>query len=185
MKNAMILLWLIAGFCLLMACEKEVEEPVLFPEDEMTRGELPFRADFLGNYVCTEPCSVCGDEPWIMITNEGGGTGTFLGNFTHHFEFCCDMVSSKYPGNYMKAYFVASCGDTLFVACEGRVIEGRAEDHPDYVTSYFRDPFEILGGTGRFSGATGRGNTDDYNSSLDANSHHHWRGIITLTRGKW
>ena len=64
------------------------------------------------------------------------------------------------------------------------VITGRLEDHPDYVVSYWRDPFEILGGTGRFEGAFGGGMTDDYNSSEDTNSHHHWKGTITMKKGK-
>ena len=203
MKTLKMLLLIMAGFCLLMACEKSKDE--LFLEDEMNQGDLkcghgdkhdgpgkhcpktvtlPFNAFFLGDYVGMEPSPVCGEDSWILITNEGGGKGLHLGNFRHHFEFCCDMLTGIYPGNYMKAYFVAANGDSLFVACAGQVIEGRAEDHPEYVTSYFRDPFVILGGTGRFNGATGKGMTDDFNSSLDANSHHHWKGTITLVKGK-
>jgi len=45
-------------------------------------------------------------------------------------------------------------------------------------------PFVILGGTGRFEGATGGGMTDDYNSSEDPYSHHQWVGKITLVKGK-
>jgi hypothetical protein len=203
MKNVQFLLWFMAGFCLLMACEKEEEN--LLPETEIVQSDLkcdrgdshhrpgmlfpktvtlPFKADFLGNYVGMEPSSLCGKDSWLMITNEGGGKGTFLGSFTHHFEFCCDVVTGIYPGNYMKAYFVAANGDSLFVASAGQVIEGRAEGQPEFVTSYFRDPFVILGGTGRFYGATGKGTTDDFNSSLDAYSHHHWRGYITMVKGK-
>jgi hypothetical protein len=201
MKTFRMLFFAMAGLCLLSACEKSDEQ---LNEDDVSQVNLkcapgdnhqqpwnpwhktvtlPFRADFTGNYVGMEPSLLCGEDSWLMITNEGGGTGTLLGNFTHHIEFCCDVVTGIYPGNHMKAYFVAANGDSLFVACAGQVIEGRAEDQPDYVTSYFRDPFVILGGTGRFKGATGKGRTNDYNSSLDANSHHHWRGTITLV--KW
>ncbi len=56
------------------------------------------------------------------------------------------------------------------------------EDHPDHVVSYWRDPYKILGGTGKFEGATGEGMTDDYNSSEDQNSHHHWKGTMTLLK---
>jgi hypothetical protein len=204
MKTLKHLLFVPACICLLISCEKSddflSEDPVNSSSEtlkcipggnhhrpsmpEPRRITLPFRADFVGNYVGMEPSSLCGEDSWIMITNEGGGTGTFLGNFTHHFEFCCDVVTGIYPGNYMKAYFVAANGDSLFVACAGQVIEGRAEDQPEFVTSYFRDPFVILGGTGRFKGATGKGITDDYNSSLDPNSHHQWRGIITMVKGR-
>jgi hypothetical protein len=190
------ILFIMAGFVLLMACEKS--EDML--NEDMSDGEnlkcaggrpgrpfhnkitLPFRADFIGNYVGVEPSPVCGEGSWMMITNEGGGTGTMLGNFTHRFQFCCELETGIYPGGYMKSYFVAANGDSLFVACAGQVIAGRAEDQPEYVTEYFRDPFVILGGTGKFKGATGKGKTNDYNSSLDPNSHHHWRGTITLLR---
>ena len=84
----------------------------------------------------------------------------------------------------MEAYFVAANGDSLFVYVSGQVIGGRMDDHPDYVVSYFRDPFIIKDGTGRFKGATGGGTTDDYNSSQDIYSHHHWVGTITMMKGK-
>jgi hypothetical protein len=42
------------------------------------------------------------------------------------------------------------------------------------VVSYWKDPFVILGGTGKYEGATGDIITDDYNSSEDPYSHHHW-----------
>jgi hypothetical protein len=63
-------------------------------------------------------------------------------------------------------------------------MEGRLSDRPSYVIEYWRDPFVILGGTGRFEGATGGGMTDDYNSALDPYSHHHWNGTITMVKGK-
>ncbi len=201
MKNFKNLLILFAAITLLPGCEKSNEpfnedgssaENLKCTRDGNHHGHyrnpgprkvtLPFKADFLGNYVGIEPSAICGEDSWMMITNEGGGTGTFLGNFTHHFEFCCELATGIYPGAYMKSYFVAANGDTLIVACAGQVKEGRAPDQPEYVVSYFRDPFVILGGTGRFKGATGKGKTNDYNSSLDANSHHHWKGIITLVK---
>ena len=150
---------------------------------------VPFKADFVGTYMYAGPEASCGEwNPgggvmWGMVINEGGGTGTQLGRFTHYFEFCCEFISGIYPASHMVAYFTAANGDILHVSCAGQVIEGKAPDHPDYVDSYFRDPFVILGGTGRFEGATGSGWTDDYNSSEDPNSHHHWRGTMTLVKG--
>ena len=49
-----------------------------------------------------------------------------------------------------------------------------------YERDDWRDPFVFKGGTGRFEGASGGGKTDDYNSSEDPNSHHHWKGTIRL-----
>lgn len=195
MKTIRNLIFLLASIGLLLACSEQDE----LVNNENSGAELkcagqgkhrlktvtlPFKAEFLGNYVSIDASTICGEYPWMRIINEGGGKGTHLGKFTHHMDFCCEIEQGIYPGEYMKAYFVAANGDTLFVACAGQVIEGRAPNHPEYVTSYFRDPFEILGGTGRFKGATGKGMTDDYNSSLDAFSHHRWIGTITLVKGK-
>lgn len=87
-----------------------------------------------------------------------------LGKMTHYFEFCNDWGSGIYPGpsEYMKKYFVAANGDSLFVHMEGQVLDGRLDHHPEEVIAYFTDPWEILGGTGRFKGASGHGMTDNY-----------------------
>ena len=96
-------------------------------------------------------------------------------------------MSGIYPGptGHMEAYFVAANGDTLFVTIAGQVITGRLDYHPEDVNSYFKDDFEILGGTVRFEGATGSGVSDDYNrDSYPDNSFHHWTGTITMVKGK-
>jgi len=144
----------------------------------------PFEVKFIGNYTfvgpdtlpdakCVAPYTV-----WRAIV-DGKGTGTPLGTYTVHFDFCGDSLSNY--GN-VYAYMITADGDTLFVSCTGRVVDGKLDDHPAYVVSYWRDPFEILGGTGKFKGATGKGTTDDYNSSEDPYSHHHWTGTITLLK---
>lgn len=153
-----------------------------------SRGSLkttnqPFNADFTGIYVYLGPDTFLNPKcsgpltAWRAIV-DAKGTSTF-GECTVHFDFCGDTESNY--GN-VHAWMGFGKGDTLFISCAGRVMDGRLTDHPIYVTSYWRDPFEILGGTGRFLGAKGRGTTDDYNSSNDPNSHHRWRGTITLIR---
>jgi len=155
---------------------------------------LPFKADFVNTFMeQTGPDPICGTwDPangqfWMMVYGEGEGTATHLGKFTHHFEFCCDYASGIYPGpsGYMEAYFVAANGDSLFLFVEGQVKEGRLDYHPEDVVSYFIDPWEIIGGTGMFEGATGHGMTDDYvRESFPDNSFHHYTGEITLVKGK-
>jgi hypothetical protein len=143
---------------------------------------VPFDADFTGVYTAVYPDSIgCGPGPWMQIIVDCSGTETTLGKFTTHFEFCADD-QGYYPGKRMVSHMIAENGDTLFVSCGGQVLEGRLEDHPDHVVSYWRDPFKILGGSGKFDGATGEGMTDDYNSSEDQNSHHHWKGTMTLLK---
>jgi hypothetical protein len=180
MKTIQSIFLLTALFCLsilLINCNKGKGSLKMVTE--------PFKADFIGNYnyvgpdtlpnpKCTDPLT-----DWRAIV-DGKGTGT-LGDFTAHFDFCGDAESNY--GN-VHAWMAFGVGDTLFISGSGRVMEGRLADHSAFVTSYWRDPFEILGGTGKFYGATGKGTTNDYNSSEDANSHHHWTGTITWLREK-
>jgi len=141
---------------------------------------IPFEVEFIGSYTSVTVDEECGDS-WMHVINDGEGTGT-IGSFTNHFDFCAEINQGNYPGNHMISHFIATNGDTLHVRCAGKVVEGRLDDHPEYVVSYWRDPFEILGGSGRFEGATGEGVTDDYNSNKDENSHHSWKGTITLIK---
>ena len=169
MKKVLVLL---AGGLILLA----------FPRCSNTETQ-PFDAEFTGVYTSVVPDSVrCGPGLWANVIVDCKGNAEVLGDFICHFDFCADG-EGHYPGTGMTAYMVAECGDTLFIEGGGQVMEGRLEEHPDHVISYWRDPFKILGGTGKFEGATGSGMTDDYNSIKDENSHHHWVGTITLVKG--
>jgi hypothetical protein len=144
----------------------------------------PFVANFTGSYTYAGPDTLpnpkCGEQfaAWRAIV-DGNGSEAHLGNFSVHFDFCGDSLSN-YGNCY--AYMIAADGDSLFLDASGRVLDGRLDDHPAFVTSYWRDTINILGGTGKFSGATGKLLTDDYNSSEDPNSHHNWKGTITLLK---
>lgn len=145
-----------------------------------------FNIDFTGSYIFVGPDTLanskCTDSIYaVRVIVDCNGTGSHLGSFTANFDFCVD--EEGHYGN-TDAFLVASGGDTLYLSCAGQVMEGRLDDHEAHVISYWRDPFEITGGTGQFKGATGGGTTNDYNSSLDANSHHHWSGNITLIKGE-
>jgi len=181
--------------CLVLSCSRyegdEMNVTLKKGNPESVKVTLPFKADFVGTYMYAGPEATCGEwnpEGGIMngmVINEGGGTGTHLGKFTHYFEFCCEFVTGYYPGGHMSAYFTAANGDILYVTCAGQVLNGRLDYHPADVNSYFKDPFVLIGGTGRFEGATGSGFTDDYNrDSYPENSFHHWKGTITLVKGK-
>ena len=151
-----------------------------FKKSEPKTVTVPFKADFIGTYM--DPSDVTCDLPQFIPANvDFEGTGTHLGKFTGNFRFCLDELLFYGPSD---SYMVAANGDILYVSIQGQVIGGREDDHPEYVTSYWRDPFVILGGTGRFEGATGEGMSDDYNSSEDPNSHHNWTGTITMVKGQ-
>lgn len=168
---------IIDDYALKMSSKKAKDKPVFVT--------VPFKAEFIGDYIYVGPDSeeFTGLAPkceFFRVIVDFEGNGTHLGKFTGNFDFCFG------PEGYGQtdAYMVAANGDILIISISGNVIQGRLDDHPDYVTSYWQDPFEILGGTGRFEGATGGGISDDYNSSLDPNSHHSWNGTITMKKGK-
>ncbi len=203
MKTLVKIFFMMAVISLVAACTK-TDDTALNNSSELkiTKSQtvtVPFKANFIGTYLeGTGPNLECGDCPvdeegnpigpecWAIVYNDGVGTGTHLGKFRNHFEFCIDLISGIYPGptGHMKAWFVAANGDKLFVSLAGQVINGRLDYHPIDVNSYFKDPFRIIGGTGRFEGASGGGWTDDYNrDSYPENSFHHWTGTITLVKG--
>lgn len=188
MKTLKTLLMLTAILCLLTSCGRSgtASDGDLHKKATGKMVTLPFDVTATCNYTyvgpdtlsvpkCEAPLNI-----WRAVV-DGKGTGTPVGDFKVHFDFCGDSLSNY--GN-TEAYMALSDGDTLFVTGAGRVMDGRLDDHPVYVVSYWRDPFVIIGGTGKYEGATGDIITDDYNSSEDSYSHHHWKGTITMKKGK-
>lgn len=198
MKTIKKILMFMAIVCLSVSCSKtdeSINEDLSansLKKSKVKYVTVPFKADFLGEYTNFIPGSIAGCEEGyaVQVFVDFKGNATHLGKMYGSFKFCAggpenpDVPTPNAQYAPSESYMVAANGDTLFVTISGQVIVGRANDHPEYVVSYFRDPFVILGGTGRFEGATGGGWSDDYNSSLDPNSHHHWRGTITLVKGK-
>lgn len=192
MKTIVKFFFLAAIMGLVLSCSKSDEIADENPGSTLKSAKThtvtsPFDATFVGNYLPTSGVDpeMCGEYPMLRIYNEGEGTATHLGKFTHYFDFCVNDSTGEYPFDHMEAYFVAANGDSLFVYLSGQVVGGRLDHHPEDVNSYFTDDWFILGGTGRFEGATGSGVTDDYNrDSFPANSFHHWKGTITMVKGK-
>jgi hypothetical protein len=153
-------------------------------EDKDVTVTETFDAQFTGTYIYggpdTLPHPKCIDSLPNRIIVDCEGTSNIMGDIKVHFDFCAN--NRGYYGNSY-SYFVDESNDTLFIGgAGGRVIGGRTEEHPSFVTSYWKDDFEIIGGTGKFEGATGKGKSDDYNSSEDPYSHHRWKGTITLIK---
>lgn len=145
-----------------------------------------FNAAFVGTYMYfgpdTLPDQKCIDTifDW-RVKVDCKGSVNVMGDVKVHFDFCGDN-QGNYSNTY--AYMVDKSNDTLFMTGSGIVIDGKTEAHPSYVISYWKDDFEILGGTGKYEDAYGSGKMDDYNSSEDPNSHHFWKGMITMKKEK-
>lgn len=148
---------------------------------------------FTGNYAIPTHAGECG-EGTFPVKNVGEGTGTHFKKLKSYFEFCVEPTvpgGGFYPAGYILAYFEDEDGDRLYVHVEGEVKTGRLPGMPSYAISYFRDPFTIITelSTGKFAGATGGGMTNDYNAWLDEEmtipyTTHHWKGKITMKKGK-
>lgn len=165
----------------------EFENTESFKNNEEKMHTLGFNAVFTGTYQFQGvDDAICGPWPMIRVINTGEGNGTHFKKLTSYFDFCVNADDATYPHGYMDAYFEDENGDKLFVSIEsGQVLPGRVPGMPNYALSYFKDHFEITGGTGHFEGATGSGYTNDYNfiGKDDVNyTSHHWQGVITLNK---
>ena len=185
MKALLKIFFFMAVISLVAGCDKtdvlEFDDVSLSKKGATKTVTMGFNLVFTGNYDYEEFDEVCG-FPLIHIINTGEGTGTHFGKLTSYFDFCVNVFDFSYPNGHIVAYFEDKNGDQLFVEVAGFVLGGRVPGMPSYANSYFKDPFTIIGGTGRFEGATGSGMTNDYNSDKDPYSHHHWKGKITLVK---
>jgi len=194
MKTPKRFLFFVVGIGLFIACSKSDHfwgdvpfgKTMNGGNDQPVMVAMPFKADLIGEYKLQEPEVNCGyseENPYMYhVIVTANGTATHLGKTYAYFDFCCNVETGVY--GQADIYLVAANGDMLFLSAEGQVMTGRLDYHPDYVNSYWKDPMIVMGGTGRFEGATGTIMTDDYNSDLDPYSHHHWTGTITMVKGK-
>ena len=187
MKKLMIITTVAVVQCLLLcifSCKNSSSDSKK-TEEKVVKVTETFEAQFIGSYIYFGPDTLlpkkCNDSLDYRIIVDCKGTSNIMGNIKVHFDFC-----GNEQGDYgnVYGYFVDESNDTLFIGGDygGKVIEGKTEEHPSFVTSYWKDDFKLIGGTGNYEGATGKGMTDDYNSSEDPNSHHHWKGTITLVK---
>lgn len=201
MKNLLKFILPLALVFLFTGCEK-VDDPEILDgvaaKYSMNDGDkmvtLGFNIKLFGTYEYQGPdmegdkCGLFQDTGFALVINTGVGTGTHFKKVTSYFEFCVNPNTGTYPENdYLYAYLEDEDGDQLFVEVAGQVLPGRAPGMPDFALSYFKDPFTIIGGTGKFEGASGGGFTNDYNFiAKDGLVHtsHHWQGKITMKKGK-
>jgi hypothetical protein len=193
MKTLSKIFFLIAVISLVAGCSK-INDLI---SDELSgqpiKVTVPFEANLLGEITTLDSENPeCIDKGYAYhVIVEASGTATYMGKVSLTFDFCTlgpddpDIpgADNKYAGS--SSVLVAANGDKLFLYTEGgSVIDGRTDDQPDYVVAYWRDTFTITGGTGKFEGASGKLQMDDFSTNIDTYSHHHWYGKITLVKGK-
>jgi hypothetical protein len=155
---------------------------------------LPFEANFFTEGQPQEPGyrGPCGDRPFPPYSpniQAGYGEATHLGRFSGYGEFCGDgtdflddgMLTEGESLPYDNGFFTftAANGDELWIEVAGAVL---LSDRPGYDLEFF-DPFQIVGGTGRFEGASGSGVTRSFVVAAEDHVEHVWAGTITLQPG--
>lgn len=196
MKTIIKLLFFVAVISHFTSCNKS--EDYFADNDEVLKSAqpvvvtVPFEAHMLGTPILIDyensECAQQGNP--VHVIAEAEGTATHMGKVHVTFDFCAGGQDPDIevphmtvgPGSYV---LTAANGDELFLHTEGgAVIFGRTDEHPDDVIDYWRYPYIITGGTGKFQGASGEIYSDDYDTSLNDQSVHNWTGEITLVKGK-
>ncbi|WP_372950344.1 hypothetical protein [Mariniphaga sp.] len=183
-------------FGLLAGCEKTAEffenETPDLKSAQPQKITVPFEANLLGEIASIDwEAQECIEEGYfVRVIVETTGNATHMGKVSLTFNFCSggapdpNIEGSKYTYAGSTADLIAANGDVLYLSFDdGIVMNGRTDEHPDDVYEYWRTPVSVLGGTGRFEGATGDLSSDDY-VTTDDQTHHRFYGKITLVKGK-
>jgi len=184
----------IFALCLLNSCDKELLDVSTdeFNSSEMKRTNpktegvtVPFKSNFYTEQLGEIDMDACEGVDIGLNTQVGGGNATHLGKFTTVMTFCMNFNEGD-PENFGKYWavdgkFIAANGDELYFTVSGQVLFFPQGTNPDYL-AYFDDEFILLGGTGRFAGATGGGHTNSFTNF--AHTDHNWTGTLTLLKGK-
>jgi len=173
MKNTMnfILVSLIVGV-ITFGCKKD-ECPV--PESEYET--MDFNADFYTDLFSLAEDSInCSSPRTFLNVQVGSGFETTVSNFNVRITFCVDVTTFEY--DEVSGIMTAENGDKLYLDGGGQVVPTTKEGYD----LEFKDPFTIIGGTGKFAGATGGGMTESYVNMTTGRTDHLWTGTITLKK---
>jgi hypothetical protein len=146
---------------------------------------VPFKGDFSVWNESDYSDDRCGGYPVFFLTMVGHGNATHLGKMGVRMTFCCNFATGAYWDT--EATFVAANGDELWLTIPQGQILPNFGDNADYYQTRFDDPMPIVGGTGRFQGATGYMTT---NAWVHNNLPTEWRtdffpkGTLTMVQGK-
>lgn len=150
---------------------------------------VPFVANFYTDLAGLLPDDSC-PPGHLLNTQAGAGAGTHLGAFDVMITFCVDpgdllddgqlTEGESLPYQQGVGTFTSANGDELHIRIAGAVVPST---NPDYDFE-FSDPFQIVGGTGRFAGAAGAGMTSSFVDFQAQRTTHEWRARLTLPHGR-
>ncbi len=146
-------------------------------DDEAEFVTNTFTATFFTDLTSLGPDSLnCSAPMNFLNVQQGEGNEPTVGNFTTTISFCVNPNDFTYGNS--EASFIDDNGDELFLDVSGQVVPST---QPGYDLE-FKDPFTIIGGTGRFEGATGSGTTESYVNGTTNRTDHIWSGTIRLKK---
>jgi hypothetical protein len=127
-------------------------DPAQFSIAHQRRGdavERPIKFRSEGTLTFVYDSEACGDDETTMINQtliEGHGQGSHMGNIIIHLSYCWHLgTGGMVVDGYVMGTVVASNGDEIYV-----VLTGSGNDEKGNFQNY-----QILDGSGRFTGATG------------------------------
>ncbi len=173
MKNVMnfLLLSLIVG-AITFGCN-----PDDCPEPESEFETKDFNATFHTDLFSLAEDSInCGPPRNFLNVQIGSGSETTVGNFEVRMSFCVDVTTFEYAEAL--GVLTATNGDELYLDASGQVVPTTKEGYD----LEFKDPFTIIGGTGKFAGATGNGMTESYVNMTTNRTDHIWKGTLLLKK---
>jgi hypothetical protein len=108
----------------------------------------PFKGTIVGEAVFAPAPAQCPADPFVIVTTVAHGVMSHLGAVTMTSQHCAGIT---FAGTSM---IVAANGDKVFMTYDG---VGPFDPANPPAVVHLTGTFHIIGGTGRFSGATGGG----------------------------
>jgi len=133
-----------------------------------------FEAAFYTDLASMTEDASCSSEGLLKNVQVGNGRSNLTADMNVEISFCVDLESLEYIG--ATGVFKSESGDEIHIIGAGQI---KPTEAPGYDLE-FQDIFEIVGGTGRFNGATGTLYTDSYVNMTTNRTDHNWSGYINL-----
>lgn len=143
---------------------------------------LPYSAGGPESVLQEAPHPDCGPGK-LKVDVEGSGQGTHIGRYTIVRRHCFDLATASITDGYFEQ--TAANGDRLwgtYYGTPGGVLEFDENGNPLVVI--INSPWTITGGTGRFAGARGEGDTEGSLNVVTKEGNFSMKGWISYSASK-